>query len=474
MEYKVTLKKWQDEFIFSKARYPGLIASWGTGKTMSAIIRCLNLSQQYPHNLGVIIRKNYTDLADSTMRDFQRYTGIRVMFQRKEARLPNKSTILFRHGDEVSVLQNVNLGWFFIEQAEEFPDSTTFDFLCGRLRRTDSVGFRSGCITANANGHNWVWNMWINGNNPEYPGWQAKTSDMSDVLPADYIKSLEELKIRNPDLYKRCVLNDHEAVSGGQFFDTWNEGTHKIKPFPIPSDWERVISIDYGYGAGASSVGFWAIDYNGKVYRYRELYEYKKTYSELAYLILSKCPGETITTAIADPAIWGDRSHHKDAIGESGGETMSAILYPSESDKDIWIERRRRGISDKILISLQKGDNNRIIGWGRFREYLAVKKDQHGEDTPGMYVFDTCRDFIRTVPLMIKNKTRPEDLDTTLEDHIADETRLFLMSRPIAPTMIIPERRLTRDEEIWKNLDKIRKGVKQRSNYDMDYLGSEG
>jgi len=56
----------------------------------------------------------------------------------------------------------------------------------------------------------------------------------------------------------------------------------------------------------------------------------------------------------------------------------------------------------------------------------------------------------------------------------ADETRLFLMSRPIAPTMIIPERRLTRDEEIWKNLDKIRKGVKQRSNYDLDYLGSEG
>ena len=32
-----------------------------------------------------------------------------------------------------------------------------------------------------------------------------------------------------------------------------------------------------------------------------------------------------------------------------------------------------------------------------------------------------------------ETNTKAEDLDTTLEDHIADETRYFLMSRPVKP-----------------------------------------
>ena len=50
-----------------------------------------------------------------------------------------------------------------------------------------------------------------------------------------------------------------------------------------------------------------------------------------------------------------------------------------------------------------------------------------------MYVFNTCKDFIRTIPLLCYSETRPEDLDTAMEDHIADEMRYFFMSRPIAP-----------------------------------------
>ena len=53
-----------------------------------------------------------------------------------------------------------------------------------------------------------------------------------------------------------------------------------------------------------------------------------------------------------------------------------------------------------------------------------------------MYIFNNCKHFIRTIPLMMYSETHPEDLDTTLEDHIADETRYMCMSRPIKP--IIP------------------------------------
>ena len=51
-----------------------------------------------------------------------------------------------------------------------------------------------------------------------------------------------------------------------------------------------------------------------------------------------------------------------------------------------------------------------------------------------LYVFNTCRDFIRTIPSLAYSERDVEDIDTAGEDHIYDETRYFLMSRPIAPT----------------------------------------
>jgi hypothetical protein len=53
------------------------------------------------------------------------------------------------------------------------------------------------------------------------------------------------------------------------------------------------------------------------------------------------------------------------------------------------------------------------------------------EAGPMLVVFETCRDFIRTVPVLQHDRARPEDLDTAGEDHIADETRYACLSRPL-------------------------------------------
>ena len=57
-----------------------------------------------------------------------------------------------------------------------------------------------------------------------------------------------------------------------------------------------------------------------------------------------------------------------------------------------------------------------------------------------MYVFRTCRAFLRTVPALLYSATDPEDLDTRQEDHVADECRYFCMARPIAPARAAVER----------------------------------
>ena len=54
-----------------------------------------------------------------------------------------------------------------------------------------------------------------------------------------------------------------------------------------------------------------------------------------------------------------------------------------------------------------------------------------------MYVFKTCRNFIRTITTLEYDKQKAEDLDSDGEDHAADETRYFCMMRPITPR--VPE-----------------------------------
>jgi len=160
------------------------------------------------------------------------------------------------------------------------------------------------------------------------------------------------------------------------------------------------------------------VDHDGVIYRILELYgctstpnegvlwtpdrqfsEIRRIESEHPYL-----KGRDIT-GVADPAIW-DASR-----GESVYETALKHRFFS-----------------------QRGDNRRIAGWMQLHYRLAFDSEGY----PGMYVFDTCKGFLRTVPALLYSKTAPEDVDTAQEDHIADETRYFCMSRPIAPRRMEP------------------------------------
>jgi hypothetical protein len=168
------------------------------------------LSEKVPDNLGLIIRKEFTDLHDSTMQDFERYTGLKVNAD-KDVILPNKSKIMFRHGKELDVLKNINLGWFMMEQAEEFESEEQFEFLRGRLRRSN-VPFHSGFIIANTFGHNWIWKLWKNNPLEEYELSEATTFDNSDNLPKSFITDLKSLEQESPHHYARYVMNSWDDL----------------------------------------------------------------------------------------------------------------------------------------------------------------------------------------------------------------------------------------------------------------------
>lgn len=257
-EWRIKPKIFQEDFLLSEMRYPGFVAGWGTGKSLFAILKGLELSKKYPGNLGLIVRREYTDLRDSTVKDFERYTGKHINEQNKEYKMPNKSLIMFRHAKELDTLKNVNLGWFWIEQAEELETMNQFIFLIGRLRR-DNVGFRTGFITANVAGHNWVWKLWKENvkQDPDYPLSEATTYDNADNLPADYIQSLKKLEPITPSIYNRYVMNSWEEAEAGDWIIPVNFIEAAEKRVMWTPEMKKLIACDPARMGGDKTV----IDY---------------------------------------------------------------------------------------------------------------------------------------------------------------------------------------------------------------------
>ena len=275
-EKEFQLEPFQADFTYSQSPFPAYVAAWGTGKTLCLIARSLLYSQLIPNNLGYVIRREFEDLRDSTIRDFENYTGMKVNSKR-EVKFPNGSMICFRHFEELvqagskghKNLQNVNLGWAAIEQAEELETDRAFWLLFGRLRRqlTPNEEFikwglptRSIFLIANVAGDNWIKQFWKSGqiDRPELQGKfkliEAKTADNAHNLPKDFLDNLEIIKHKKPEMYARYVLNDWSAEVEAAVFrglDQILDGT-----FQVPDDAEPDVEYSIGIDLAKS------LDYN--------------------------------------------------------------------------------------------------------------------------------------------------------------------------------------------------------------------
>jgi hypothetical protein len=64
-----------------------------------------------------------------------------------------------------------------------------------------------------------------------------------------------------------------------------------------------------------------------------------------------------------------------------------------------------------------KDAGSRQNGWELLRERL---KDVLKPDGPWQFVFDTCRQFIRTVPVLLRDEIDMDDADSAAQDHVGE------------------------------------------------------
>lgn len=234
----IRLNWYQDRFMFSEARYNGIIAAVGSGKTFTGLLKAWNYCEMYPKSLGLIVRKEFIDLQNSTIKDFEMNFGVKVG-RGKQYEFENGSVIMFTHGNmaDINVLKNINLSFFVIEQAEEYETADIFDFLRDRLRRKG--GPRWGGIIANAAGHNWIYERFIDGAKADvhkketgevlftkgdrYLCTTATSFANAHNLPEDFVDDLKAMKVDAPQHYEQYVMNNFNVVDADDLVFTPEE-----------------------------------------------------------------------------------------------------------------------------------------------------------------------------------------------------------------------------------------------------------
>ena len=248
----------------------------------------------------------------------------------------------------------------------------------------------------------------------------ASVFDNKELLRNDpeYLASLSML----PTAEKKALLYGDWNSFTGQVFTEWRDDpehycdrrwTHVIAPFEIPRHWEIVRGFDFGY-TRPFSVGWYAVDTKGCIYRIREYYGCTDKANEGIRLEPSVIAENIRKIERDDPNI--------------RGRNVYGVADPSIFDKS-----RGESVADLMtrspnFIIWSPGDNARISGKMQYHNRLAFNSD--GEAM--FYCFNTCREFIRTIPALMYDEKNVEDIDTTMEDHIYDECRYVLMEHPIA------------------------------------------
>ena len=430
-----------------KHRYVAYGGARGGGKSWFVRWKAILLCLFYAGIKILITRKTYKELLNNHIAPLLVILNGAARYNKSDKcfTFPNGSTIWFGYcanDGDLGQYQGAEYDVWFADEAGQFMEDwlTTID-AC--VRGVNGFPKRT-YYTLNPGGpsHGYFKRLFIDcryteDEHPEdYAFVQALCTDNVALMESqpEYMRSLEKL----PPKIKEAWLYGRWDVYEGQFFEefrtepdkamcaqagisieqakTDGRWTHVIKPLDLNAGsrrgWTIYRSYDFGY-AKPFSCAWWAIDYDGTMYRILELYG------------CTMVPNEGVK--------WTpDRQFEEIANVERQHPWLRGKNIQGVADPAIWDKSRGESIADtaaKYGVYFTPGDHERIAGW--MQCHYRLQFDENGYSR--CYIFEGCEGFIRTIPLMMYDSHKVEDLDTSMEDHIADEWRYMCMARPVSP-----------------------------------------
>ncbi len=442
----------QRMFMLAEKRHIAFGGARGGGKSWAVRAKAKLMCMRYPGIRILIVRRTYPELYNNHINILRKELFGLMKYNDKEKTMTffNGSTISFSYcaaDKDLDRLQGVEYDIIFLDEATQLSEFQMRAIVaCVRAVNDYPKRVYYTC-NPGGQGHAYIKRLFIDKRYQEgeraedYSFIQSLVTDNIALMDADpeYVRQLDALPPKLREAWRYGNWNIFE----GQFFEDFiddpehyedRQYTHVIKPFEIPSTWSIYRSYDFGYNK-PFSCAWWAVDYDGVIYRILELYGCTKTPDE----------GVKWTPEKQFAEIARMEREHKWLKGKN----IQGIADPS-----IWDSSRGDSVADtaaKYGIWFTPGDNKRIAGWMQLHYRFAF--DENGY--PMMYVFENCKAFIRTIPLLISSTTNPEDLDTSLEDHAADEARYFCMSRPISPREAVTKK-VIGDDPLNMHIDTVK------------------
>ncbi len=421
----------QAAFFMCQKRFIGYGGARGGGKSWALRTKFIVLAFSYPGLKLLLLRKTLPELRENHLLPMLAQLNGIAKYKRDERAFifPNGSRIRLGYCDSENDIYQYQGQEYEVIGVEECTHFTfaQIQFLttCNRTTRKDFKPRMYFTGNPGGVGHNWFKRLFVkgqyeDGEDPNDYEFIPATVDDNRVLMEtnpEYVKVLDAL----PEKLRQAHRFGNWDIFDGQFFEEFadkpehyndRKNTHVIAPFEIPADWKIYRSFDFGY-AKPFSCGWWAVDYDGRLYRILELYGCTKT------------PNEGVK--------WDtDKIFSEIAKIEKEHRWLKGKQILGVADPSIWDASRGEAIieaANRHRIFFAKGDNTRLPGWMQVHYRMAF--DENGYSM--LYVFKNCKSFIRTMPLLQYDLNKPEDLDTKGEDHIADEVRYMCMARPIKP-----------------------------------------
>ena len=416
----------QTDFLASAEREVFYGGARGGGKSYAMLVDPLRYCDK-THHRALLLRRTMPELRDlitHSQRLYNRaFPGAKWREQEKEWRFPSGAKIEFGYAENMTDAlryQGQSYTWIGIDELPQYPSPDIYNFLRSSLRSVDPeipVFMRSTGNPGNI-GSQWVREMFVNPAEPNKTfnleistptGTKritrrfipAKLQDNPYLMQTDdYYAMLASL----PEIQRKQFLDGDWDAFEDSAFPEFNKNTHVVDPFEIPKGWQRFRSADWGYSSPACVLWF-AIDYDNNLWIYRELYTKKITADVFARKVLELEKGEYIRYGVLDASTWAKRGD----IGPSIAETMvqqGCRWRPSDR-------------TPKSRIS------------GKLEIHKRLKPSENEKKEPGLRIFSSCRNLIRTLPILPLDESNPEDINTDVEDHAYDALRYGCMSRPM-------------------------------------------
>lgn len=297
-------------------RYKGpeaiLSGPYETGKTMLCLNKLNALMAKYGGARGLMIRKTYKSLITSAVVTFEqkvfpyppshpkcmvsKYGGEKPEWYD----YPNGSRLTLGGMDNPDKFLSAEYDFIYINQAEELT-LDDYEKLSGRATgRAGNTPYPQvfGDCNPGPPTH-WILHR------PRLKLFESRHRDnptLYDPITGEITeqgqRTMETLDALTGVRYKRGRLGLWVAAEG-QVYEEYDPAIHLIDWFEPPSEWRRIRVIDFGY-TNPFVCGWWAIDHDGRMYLYREIYMSHRLVEDHARQIKELSAGERIEATITD------------------------------------------------------------------------------------------------------------------------------------------------------------------------------